>query len=160
WYALCRALGYPPAHIRVLTSPEIARPELEGASAGPATASAIREGVKWLAEKLAASGRPGGLLTYSGHGPSSPERRLLCPSDVKAAGDGLENAVNLVELQALLAAHDAGRGLTVVLDCCHVNGDGGGREQRVSTSLRGRAEAAGQPIVAPLLGERMFLASE
>src|SRR5262249_21514928 len=151
-------LGYPPAHIRVLTSPEIARPELEGASVGPATASAIREGVQWLADKLAPSGRPGGLLTYSGHRPSSREGRLPCPPDVKAAGDGLENAVNLLELQGILATHDAGRGLTVVLDCCHVQGGAGGN--RVATALRGNAEAAGQPVVAPLLGERMFLASE
>src|SRR5689334_2824221 len=104
WYRLCRELGYPAENIRVLTSPEIARPELEGATVGPATDSAIREGVSWLANKLGAPDRPAGVLTFSGHGAMSPKGLLLCPTNVKADGDDLGNTVNLVEIQAMIAA--------------------------------------------------------
>lgn len=156
WYRLCRELGYPAENIRVLASPEIARPELEGATVGPATSDAIRAGVAWLADKLGAPDKPAGVLTFSGHGGMSQKGLIVCPTDVKQEGDEIVNAVHLVEIQATIAKRNAGRNLTAIFDCCRA-GRGQGSQP---TALQRILRAAYHEIAAPAIGDRMFFAAD
>jgi hypothetical protein len=138
WWALCRALGFRPENIRVLSSPAIHCDNLQGATAsttGEATEKGIREGVEWLTKKLGSEDAAVGLLTYSGHGDFVESKGLvLCPTDV--AGADLEHSIAYADLQKAIAAHKAGENLTVVLDACHAGGTS--TEQRKALSLTGR----------------------
>jgi Caspase domain len=128
FWRLCRLVGIKPANIRVLASPPFAPGELEGASpenVGPATEAEILAKTGWLAEKLAQTEKPTGILTYSGHGDwLGGQGLVLCPSDVTSGGAGqpeLEHAVPFRALNERLAAHS--ENLTVVLDTCHSGAD-------------------------------------
>lgn len=138
WWTLCKALGFLPENIRVLTSPAIPSNTLAGATAqttGEATEKAIREGVEWLTKKLGGDKVAIGLLTYSGHGDFSEKTGLvLCPTNVK--GDDLEHSIPYSDLQKAIAAHDAGENLTVVLDSCHAGGASTPQRRALSLSKR------------------------
>lgn len=137
WWTLCKALGFQPENIRVLTSPAIHSDKLVGAGAhttGEATEAGIRAGVEWLTKHLGGDEAAVGLLTYSGHGDFSESKGLvLCPTDV--AGEELRHSIAYADLQKLIAVHKAGENLTVVLDACHAGGTS--TKERKALSLRG-----------------------
>ncbi len=137
WWTLCKALGFRPENIRVLTSPAIQSNNLVGATTqttGEATEKGIREGVEWLTKKLGGDKVAVGLLTYSGHGDYVGDGLVLCPTDV--TGANLDHSIPYSDLQKAIAAHDAGENLTVVLDSCHAAGVSTPQRRALSLSQR------------------------
>ncbi|XYI01559.1 caspase family protein [Sorangium sp. So ce1128] len=183
YWKVCRKLDFMPQNIRVLTSPVLTEQDLIWAEmelhpedgeatvrarvAGwlsgrapllvrdEATASSLRDGVAWLADRLQQLKKaesatapdldvPQGFFAYSGHGARRPDGVLaLCPRDV---GPDLAAAVSFAELRDRLAPVDDN--LTVVLDCCFAQASDPSRAgHRVATLASGPSprEAGGAP---------------
>jgi uncharacterized caspase-like protein len=153
WWTLCKALGFRPENIRVLTSPAIQSNTLVGATAqttGEATEKGIRDGVEWLTKNVGADKVAVGLLTYSGHGDFVGDGLVLCPTDV--TGESLVHSIPYADLQKAIAAHGAGENLTVVLDSCHAGG--------VSTPQRKALSLTQRPVPKTLsIGRSLEIAS-
>lgn len=156
FWRLCRLLGMRPENIRVLASPPIDFQELEGAgpeNVGPATEQEIVDKLEWLARRLADPARPTGLLTYSGHGEVTPKQGLvLCPSDVRGDGEpALDHAVPFGKINEILARHDVGENLTVVLDTCHSGGVADAAEARAKRCHKtGRVKSLRNRVVSAI----------
>ncbi len=124
----CDGIGMSPENVRVLTSSLPGHASTGGSADAEASEAAIRDGLRWLAERVAAGRK--GLLWYSGHGAyTKDEHLLLCPSDT--TGSGFEHAIPFASLRAIFEAHRSE--LTVVLDCCHGGPTMSARGGRVST---------------------------
>lgn len=169
WWNVCRAFGFDPARVRVLTSPMIDPSTLEGATSAnifPATAEQLKTSVSWLAARLVSEEEKGGvgLLVYSGHGYwKYGTGLLLCPSDI--CGPELDNAVLIDHLQQIVGQYPgAARNLTAVLDCCfsyEMSPRRGRRSLRVpgeSGKPQGALTAPPVPPPPPLVAERLLLA--
>lgn len=136
FWRLARKRGMRLDNLRILTSPALEPAELgdraTAANVGPATRESIEQGLRWLAERLAASSAIAGLLTYSGHGAYVEDAGLVvCPSDTRLTAEGkLENVLPYSRFGALLGP--AGDNLTTVLDCCY-SGAASGQENPVAS---------------------------
>jgi len=99
------AVGYEPAHLRVLAGAE-------------ATLENIRSGFTWLAQTITADSLATAVVYYSGHGgPKGGPPFYLIPADTDL--NQLSNtAFSIDELEKALRALPTRR-LVVFLDCCH-----------------------------------------
>ncbi|APR78463.1 Hypothetical protein A7982_03810 [Minicystis rosea] len=119
----CLAMGFAPERIHVLTSPKIAAaavgPEAEGIHFAEATREQIAAGLAWIDGALADAAPSAGLCTFSGHG-LMDRGLVLCPADFDGRADSL---VRVSEVRRAFGHGRAADNLTVLLDCCHAQGD-------------------------------------
>lgn len=149
FWRTCRQLGMRPENIRVLASPPVDHRELDGAgpeNVAPATEAEILAKLAWLAESMSRGARPMGLFTYSGHGDVTGKQGLvLCPSDATLASDGtIAHAIPFAKINAVIAEHNVGDNLTMVIDACHAGASQvkrGARSDGRQLSLVGRRAA-------------------
>lgn len=153
----CLAMGFSSERIRVLTSPVLSASDVAavGAGAGIAFAEATRanieEGLRWLYRSLSCEEPAAGLASFSGHGLMSPGL-ALAPADF----DGSQESLVLVaDVRRGFGDGKAARALTVLLDCCHAQGNAEGTK-----SIAARLAALAKGLPGGAIPERVLAACE
>ena len=161
FFKICLDIGVPVENLRICTSPRLDPAQLGDIPPEclrDASGASIREALLWLAGRLGAEGKPGGLWTYSGHGDFVEGKGLvLCPSDT--TGPSLTNSIPWNEIQAMFEEKRAAANLTVILDTCQ-SGSARARAGRRAGSLSGRTVPASHLLSIPALGDRVLAACE
>lgn len=118
-WKLLDSLGFASFTTGVLSTPLAAITDDLPGFTGLATRERILDGVRFLANKLAASEQTQALLYFAGHGANAPLLGpVLCASDTRLEGDRLVGVVPLAEIVAILSRLAPGKSITLLLDCC------------------------------------------
>lgn len=137
---LCLSLGYAATELGVLSSPLLAPAVGRPALYATATRATVLEGVRTLAERLAAGSESQGLLWFSGHGDFvEGVGPVLCVEDTRRVDGHLREVVPLAEIAAILAAVAPNHAVTLVIDSC-----GSGTPRATESHTLGRMRAVGR----------------
>lgn len=160
WWHIARDLGIPPQNIRICVAPglppDVLGRGIQHAMVTGANHGELVDGLTWLAKMLDGTDGTKAALTWSGHGTRTGDGQVMCPADVYADGQTLENGLLVSRVRALLDQRHPETRITAFVDTCHTETGFGTPAPARARALHWPGAAATPKLAAGATPHRAF----